>query len=219
MRTRAWSTPALAALVVLAGCTGGPPADPNAAPSTTTAASPAATPTSPGPAEPSPTPSLDPDNEFWVEDDTWYRSPWYEGRGRIMIGFGCTEAPYYAPDPSCPDGQGFHHGVDVALPCGTELRSGVAGTVVDPGSRGRLGGAYGSTGFRLRDPERGLDVVLGHAETVLVTPGQEVRPGQRIGTVGDRGAPDGCHLHLEVRPAAGSVADAVDPREVLQLRE
>lgn len=167
---------------------------------------------------PSATPSLDPANEFWVADETWYSSPWFAGTGRIMIGFGCTEAPYYVSDPTCEDGNGFHHGIDVALPCGTDLVSDVTATVVDPATRGRLGEAYGSTGFRLRDPERGQDVVIGHAETVAFSAGQQVRPGDVIARVGDRGSPDGCHLHLELRPSAGDVFTAVDPTELLALR-
>ncbi|RCK70640.1 hypothetical protein DT076_04280 [Desertihabitans brevis] len=217
---------ALAAAVLVGACTPStgptgaptPPATtsgPTPSPSATPTPSPSATP-APSSA-PEPTPSLDPDNEFWVEDDTWYTSDWFAGRGRVMIGFGCTEAPYYSPDPRCPGGQGFHHGIDVALPCGTDLLAGTAAEVVPPDSRGRLGGAYGDTAFRLRDSERGIDVVIGHPERVLVTEGQQVRPGQRIATVGDRGAPDGCHLHLEVRPSAGQVSDAVDPTEVLGL--
>lgn len=196
-----------------------------------TAASPSAHPTSPGPASPSPsgptsataapssTPSLDPDNVFYVEDETWYASPWYEGTGRIMIGYGCTEAPYYAPDPRCDGRQGFHHGIDVALPCGTELRSAVTATVVDPDSPGRLGAAYGSTAFRLRDPDRDRDVVIAHAETVAVEPDRTVSPGEVLGTVGDRGSPDGCHLHLEVRPVGGAVSQAVDPADLLALTD
>jgi hypothetical protein len=56
-----------------------------------------------------------------------------------MIGYGCTVARYYASDPRCPGREGFHHGVDVAMPCGTRLFAGRAGTVVDPASAGAPG--------------------------------------------------------------------------------
>ena len=49
-----------------------------------------------------------------------------------MIGYGCTPAPYYDHDPRCPGAQGFHHGIDVAMPCGTPLFSAVGGVVLDP---------------------------------------------------------------------------------------
>ena len=55
---------------------------------------------------------------------------------RVMIGYGCNAAPYYDHDPRCPGAQGFHHGIDVAMPCGTPLFAAVAGTVVDPSSSG-----------------------------------------------------------------------------------
>ncbi|GAB3622052.1 hypothetical protein GCM10027418_01340 [Mariniluteicoccus endophyticus] len=138
-------------------------------------------------------------------------SPWYDGAYRTMIDFGCSSAPYYAPDARCPGRQGFHHGVDVAMPCGVPLRAGVEGTVV----LGGLGSAYGSKAFRIRTGDR--DVVLGHVEKVLVRDGQRVRVGDAVAHNGDLGAPDGCHLHLEVRPRGESVSSAVDPMPIARL--
>ena len=40
---------------------------------------------------------------FYTDDKTWYTSPWFGGKHRIMIPFGCTEAPYYSPDPRCSE--------------------------------------------------------------------------------------------------------------------
>jgi len=50
-----------------------------------------------------------------------------------------------------------------------------------------------------------------------VEPGDDVRPGQRIALASDSNAPDGCHLHFEVRAQGGGVSDAVDPAPLLQL--
>ena len=58
----------------------------------------------------------DPRWRFFGDDRSPHLSPWYPGQARVMIPFGCTPAPYYSPDPTCPDGQGFHHGIDIALP-------------------------------------------------------------------------------------------------------
>jgi murein DD-endopeptidase MepM/ murein hydrolase activator NlpD len=44
-----------------------------------------------------------------------------------------------------------------------------------------------------------------------------VRRGQRIALAGDSGAPDGCHLHFEVRRAGGGLSSAVDPAPWLDL--
>lgn len=160
----------------------------------------------------------DPRWRFFTGDRTQYASPWFPGRHRTMIGYGCTEAPYYVPDPRC-GGRGFHHGIDVALPCGTPLLSGVRGRVVAP-APGTVGPAYGKHPLLLRTTLRGepADVLLAHAREVLTRPGQRVRPGDRVATVGASGAPDGCHLHLEVRAAGGGVTTARDPSGVLRLR-
>lgn len=114
------------------------------------------------------------------------------------------------------DAQGFHHGIDVALPCGTPILAGRAGTVLAPSAPGAPGSAYGTHPFRLRVGQ--VDVLIAHARQVFVAPGERVRPGDRLALASDSGAPDGCHLHLEVRPAGGSVEDAVDPGPWLALR-
>lgn len=134
-----------------------------------------------------------------------------------MIPFGCTPAPYDDHDPRCPGTQGFHHGVDVAMPCGTPITSAVAGVVASPGGAGALGAAYGPFAFRVRDAAAGVDVVVGHVREVSVHPGDLVRAGQRIALSSDEGAPDGCHLHLEVRAVGGGLATARDPLPVARL--
>lgn len=137
-----------------------------------------------------------------------------------MIDFGCTDAPYYSADSRCDDGEGFHHGIDIALPCGTTLRAGVAGRVVEPSRPGRPGAAYGAKAFRLRvaTEDGRVDVLIGHARKVLVQPGDRVRAGQPIAETGDLGAPDGCHLHFEQRTVDGGLSTATDPSDLLALR-
>lgn len=87
---------------------------------------------------------------FWVQDTLRYSSPWYAGERRKMIDFGCTRAPYYDPDPRCTDRRGFHHGLDLAMPCGTRLFAGFRGWVVSPDAPGALGPAFGAKAFRIR---------------------------------------------------------------------
>ena len=43
--------------------------------------------------------------------------------------------------------------------------------------------------------------------------------GEVFARVGDSAAPDGCHLHFEVRPAGGDYTSAVDPLPLLGLRD
>ena len=161
----------------------------------------------------------DPRWQFYTADEHWYRSPWYAGSHRIMIGFGCNTAPWYSHDERCPGVQGFHHGIDVAMSCGTVLSAGVPGEVLPLDAPGAPGSAYGVTPVRLRidGPDGPYDVLLGHTGEVFVQPGEQVRAGQRLALASDSAAPDGCHLHFEVRPAGGDVSTAVDPARWLAL--
>ena len=157
-------------------------------------------------------PPADPRWRFYTDDHRWYSSPWFAGRHQVMVPFGCTAAPYYDPDPTCPGGHGKHHGIDVAMPCGTPLLAGRAATVLDHSA---LGPAYGVNPVLLRVGDQ--DVVIGHTVHVFVQPGDHVAAGDRFALAGDSGAPDGCHLHFEVRPAGADYTDAVDPHSLLDL--
>ena len=154
----------------------------------------------------------DPRWVFYSRDTTAWTSPWWEGAHRTMIGYGCTRAPYYAPDSRCPAGRGFHHGIDVALPCGTPIRAGRAGRVV---SSAAYGPAYGVRPLVVRNRRLGVDMLVAHARTVLVSVGDRVRRGDRLALASDSGAPDGCHLHFEVRSAGGGLDDARRPVALL----
>jgi murein DD-endopeptidase MepM/ murein hydrolase activator NlpD len=184
-----------------------PTTSPSATRSATVAPSPTVSETRPPPKPPS-----DPRWTFFSTDRARHGSPWYAGRHRVMIPFGCTPAPYYDPDPSCPNGQGFHHGIDVAIPCGTVLYAGRPAQVLPNDG---LGPAYGENPVLLRVDDR--DVVVGHTLRVFVGAGDRVGAGERFALVGDSAAPDGCHLHFEVRPAGAGYLEAVDPAALLAL--
>ena len=156
---------------------------------------------------------------FWVKDKHKYRSKWYAGKHRKMINFGCTKAPYYDPSPLCTRNRGFHHGLDIAMKCGTRLYAGLSGRVVQPDSAGSLGTAYGPWAFRIRNHRLDRDFVIGHVRRVYVSPGDRVSKGDLIARASDAGAPDGCHLHFEARPVAGSYTTAVKPHPYLRLRQ
>ena len=157
----------------------------------------------------------DPRWEFYTKDKTRYTSPWYQGAHRIMIPFGCTRAPYYDPDPRCKNDHGFHHGIDIAMKCGTPLYARKRGWVA---SSAELGSAYGETPLRLRNYDEEWDVVIGHTRKVFVEPGDRIRKGQKLALASDDAAPDGCHLHFEKRALDGDLASAVKPRKLLRLK-
>lgn len=208
-RPRVVLATALLALLLLAGC-GGTTPEPSAS-STPPVAS--ATPTtSPSRTSVGKQPWRDPRWHFYSSDRRLHRSAWFAGRHRVMIPFGCTAAPYYRPDPRCSGGHGFHHGIDVAMRCGTPLFAGRAATVLDPAG---LGTAYGVQPVLLRIGDQ--DVVIGHTGRVFVAPGEGLAAGERFALAGDSGAPDGCHLHFEVRPAGRGYTTAVDPSRLLGL--
>lgn len=153
------------------------------------------------------TPPSPPKSVTFSTDRHYYASPWYDGAWQEMIPFGCTSAPYYRRDWTCPRSRpGRHHGVDMFMTCGTKLRSGVTGFVVRSPN---LGSAYGRYGLKIRSGK--FDYVIGHAQRLYVKPGQSVRPGQLIAQAGKLAAPDGCHLHFEKRPAGRGYSAAVDP--------
>jgi murein DD-endopeptidase MepM/ murein hydrolase activator NlpD len=151
---------------------------------------------------------------FYSKDRHHYTSPWFAGAHRIMIPFGCTAAPYYSPDPRCRDDHGFHHGIDIAMPCGTRLFAAVPFRVM---SNDSLGSAYGVSPLLLRNRIKGWDLVIGHTRKVYVREGQRVKRGTVFARANDSGAPDGCHLHFERRAAGGGLSTAVKPRELLDL--
>ena len=156
----------------------------------------------------------DPRWVFYSKDTTRYTSPWFSGAHRIMIPFGCTRAPYYSPDPRCTDLRGFHHGIDIAMRCGTGLFTPYRGRVV---SNDSLGPAYGANPLLLRNRRLGYDVVIGHTRRVFVHEGDRVPPGTLIARASDDGAPDGCHLHFERRAVGGGLDTARKPRRLLAL--
>ena len=156
----------------------------------------------------------DPRWHFYTQDKTYYVSPWFAGAHRVMVPFGCTSAPYYDPDPRCPDDHGFHHGMDIAMKCGTPLYAGRWVRVIAHDS---LGPAYGDNPVMLRNSKLGFDLVIGHTRKVLVNVGDRVRPGTMFARASDSGAPDGCHLHFEKRDVGGDLATASRPRALLAL--
>ena len=156
----------------------------------------------------------DPRWRFYTSDRTWYTSPWFAGQHRIMVPFGCTSAPYYDPDPRCRHHHGFHHGIDIAMECGTKLFAARRVRVV---SNDSLGPAYGTNPLLLRSRKLGFDLVIAHTRRVFVQQGDRVRAGTLIAYASDNGAPDGCHLHFEKRAVEGGLDTATKPRRLLAL--
>lgn len=128
-------------------------------------------------------------------------------------GMGCRTLPHHRgtsdPRGRCPDGSRWHAGLDVRAPEGTPIRSVGAGRVVVAGTANGVPrfGNYGRVVVVRAAPETFL--LYAHLQRVDVAEGQELQPGEVLGTVGrTRGSvsepgrmfgASGAHLHFEVR--------------------
>ncbi|MEU3275556.1 M23 family metallopeptidase [Saccharomonospora sp. NPDC006951] len=96
-----------------------------------------------------------------------------------------------------------HYGVDIANSIGTPIVSAADGTVIEAGP---------ASGFGLWvrvQLEDGTINVYGHVNSYNVSVGQQVKAGEQIAEIGNRGQSTGPHLHFEVWTPAGQ---KIDPR-------
>ncbi len=100
-------------------------------------------------------------------------------RGTITSYFGMREG-------------GFHHGLDIAAPYGSEVRAAASGVVEYTG----IQGGYGL--MLILDHGNGWKSLYAHNSRLLVKKGQRVTAGQPISLVGASGNATGPHLHLEI---------------------
>lgn len=105
----------------------------------------------------------------------------------------------------------FHHGVDVALPNGTELVAPADGVVAHKGS-----GASGGNTLIIKHADDLYTVYYHLKKPSMLKVGAEVRSGQLIAYSGNTGASTGPHLHFETRRSK-KWGDTFDPLEVLSF--
>lgn len=123
-------------------------------------------------------------------------------------GFSCTSGYGWRQDPVAADGsEDFHTGKDLAAAEGTPVYAAADGTV----RAAALGSSYGNYVRILH--EAGDETLYAHMQYVFVRPGQQVRQGQQIGTVGQTGNVTGPHLHFELLHAG----IRYDPTQALGL--
>lgn len=106
-----------------------------------------------------------------------------------------------------------HNGIDFGDPIGAPIFAVTDGTVIETGP---------ATGFGLWvrvQQDDGTIGVFGHVNEILVQTGQQVKAGDVIATVGNRGNSTGPHLHYEVHVPDGSLYGApIDPHPWLAAR-
>lgn len=91
---------------------------------------------------------------------------------------------------------GAHGGVDIGADEGTPIPSPISGEVVDLGSG--YGSGYGNY-IQIKDSQGNFHM-FAHCQDQHVSKGQQVKPGDVIGTVGNTGNSYGAHLHYEIDP-------------------
>lgn len=88
----------------------------------------------------------------------------------------------------------MHTGVDIAAPAGTPILAAENGTVILVKS---LSTGYGH--YVVVSHGSGITTLYAHMSSIIVSVGQSVSRGQKLGGVGTTGSSTGNHLHFEVR--------------------
>jgi murein DD-endopeptidase MepM/ murein hydrolase activator NlpD len=106
--------------------------------------------------------------------------------GHLTGGFGERMDPF--------SGEGaFHTGVDISSQYGDSVRATADGVVIEAEDRAGYGRLV------VVDHGYGVTTWYGHLSTFNVVPGEQLRRGDTIGTVGVSGRSTGPHVHYEVR--------------------
>lgn len=87
----------------------------------------------------------------------------------------------------------FHPGLDLAAPAGTSVLAIAAGVVAFAGDRGDYGNLV------VINHPQGWQTRYAQLASLSVTPGEQILPGTKLGTVGATGAATQAHLHFELR--------------------
>ena len=122
--------------------------------------------------------------------------------GAVNSGFGVRPDPFTGLPA-------FHEGVDISTPRSEPVYATADGIVLRSGWAGEYGKAIAiAHGNR-------YETLFGHLEATLVTEGQKVRRGDRVGLVGSTGRSTAPHLHYEVHVdgrAVNPLEYILDPR-------
>lgn len=105
--------------------------------------------------------------------------------GWVTSGFGERISPFTGK-------KDYHSGVDVASPVGTPIYAPADGVVIFSGAKAGFGN------FIMIAHGNGVISRYGHNAQNMVHPGQKIKRGEQIATVGMTGRTTGPHLHYEI---------------------
>ena len=86
----------------------------------------------------------------------------------------------------------MHWGIDMSAPIGTPIYASASGKVIET----KFDDGYGNC--TIIDSGNGIIMKYGHQDSMFVSLNQEVKQGQKIGTVGNTGNSSGSHTHIEI---------------------
>ena len=90
-------------------------------------------------------------------------------------------------------GSGYHTGLDIASPLGTDIAAAASGVVTYSGWKGSYGYMV------IVSHGNGVETYYAHCSSLYVSAGESVSQGEIIAAVGSTGNSTGPHLHLEIR--------------------
>lgn len=107
-----------------------------------------------------------------------------------------SSSKYYAKPTSGPKTQGLHghNGKDFGGHIGDAVNAAASGKVII--AKTGWNGGYGN--YVVIDHPNGQQTLYGHMSAIMVSSGDTVTQGQRIGSIGNTGKSTGPHLHFEV---------------------
>ena len=105
--------------------------------------------------------------------------------GWVTSGFGYRTSPF-------TKSKTMHKGIDIASPIGTPIYSPADGVVIFTGNKAGFGN------FVMIAHGYGIVSRFGHNAQNMVQPGQQLKRGEQIATVGMSGRTTGPHLHYEI---------------------
>lgn len=111
----------------------------------------------------------------------------WPARGRMSSGFGWRVNPFTGV------GSEFHKGIDIAQVKGTPIRATADGKVILAGWAGGMGKAV------VLSHQMGYTTYYGHCEEVFAKPGETVKRGQIIASIGTTGRSTGYHLYYQIK--------------------
>lgn len=127
----------------------------------------------------------------------------YTGEGFVwpVPGYNVISSGFdYRPSPGAGIPGGFHKGIDIPAPRGTNVIASSGGKVIS-GNAQHSGasdpGGYGK--YVVIDHGGGYMSLYGHNSAILAQPGQRVKQGDVIAKIGSTGGSTGNHVHFEVR--------------------